>query len=188
MKTFSDNFVEQPERLKYMDDRELANLSAAPKDPFLQVGDVRRITRKRDFYSLRSLLLFNILLQHSDWSASDASCEVRRRPQNALVKEPVKSSILLRHAPGGNTLQAIDQFGDTDFWGICNEKMYMVIFSIKFFQLHLEVITDLVKHIFQKSKVLIVKNLSSILRHKHQVTMHRIDNVPSCTNLHGPTS
>ncbi|MBO9428123.1 hypothetical protein [Sulfitobacter sp. R18_1] len=27
MKTFSDNFVEQPERLKYMDARELANLS-----------------------------------------------------------------------------------------------------------------------------------------------------------------
>src|SRR5690606_27951364 len=134
--------------------------------------------------SERSVLLLDVLLHDAERCAAGRSGEVRAGPE-ALCPPVVADQVgeLLAQPPGGDALEAVDQFGHGDLRREVHEQVDVVVLAVELHQFGLEVLTHGPHDLLAPRQVPIGEDLVPVLRHENQVDMHPEDTVTTSTNV-----
>lgn len=86
-------------------------------------------------------------------------------------------------APGRGPLQAVDEDRDRRLGWVLHEKVDMVILSVEFQELPLEVLADFRQDGTEEGTDPIRDDTATILGHKDQVNTECVNNVPTCSEI-----
>ena len=83
----------------------------------------------------------------------------------------------------GDSLEAIDQFGDRNLGMIVNEQMHMIVFSVEFYKGRFKILTYFGEDVPHVLKNWFGEDFAPIFCHKDQVNMHIEYAVSSMSNF-----
>ena len=116
-------------------------------------------------------MIFDVLANDIQRRTATRGCKTGRRPQDTLAitacnfrSESLQSAI-------GYAFEAIDQFGEANFWRIVDEQMTVVVFTIAFNQLRFKVVADLGKDMPQVLHGEAGENVAPVFGDKYPMDM-----------------
>ena len=128
-------------------------------------------------------MLFNVPLDHRKWCAATGGGKVARTPKHVLVVPVRNGWHALSEHPGGNTLEAVDQFGELDLRRVIDQNVNVVVFTFERSEFNIEVVADFLHHFFENVQSFAGKDPFAVFGHKDQVRVNGKNTVPACSNF-----
>lgn len=82
-----------------------------------------------------------------------------------------------------NAFEAVHQFGHSEFWRIVHEQVYVVVLTVEFHKLRLEVLAHLREDPAKVIKGSLGQDAAAVLGNKDQMYVHQENAVSSVSNV-----